>query len=183
MPLSGEARIQVFSTGPDFFPSSQGMTDTYEITTTLASAVDHLDVIIPVDAMPAEEQIFGNIFINDEELSSFVAYSINVSDCSASNGPPPNLTPNGVPIIRSATCLPSRQLMIAFEFEGPVLGQYRVLVADKPYQLASIVSQPAILFFSGEPPPEGPIVISLISATAQEVIFEENYTPPNCDAT
>jgi hypothetical protein len=181
-PLSGEAHIQVFSTGPDFFPSSQGMTDTYEISTTIASAIDHLDLIIPVDAMPVEEQIFGNIYINDEELSSFVAYSINVSDCSVMSGTPPDLTPNGIPIIRSATCLPSRQLMIAFEFEGPVLGQYRVLVADKPYQLASIVSQPAILFFSGEPPPEGPIVIRLISATAQEVIFEETYTPPACGA-
>jgi hypothetical protein len=183
IPLTGEARIQIFSTGPDFFPSAQGMTDTYEFNTTIATEVDHLDLIIPVDSMPVGERIFGNIAVSEQGVSSHVAYLIIVSDCSITSVLPPDLTPNEIPIISSATCLPSRQLMIAFEFEGPVLGQYRALVADIPYQLASVVSQPAILFFSGQPPPEGPIVIRLISATDEVVVFEETYTPPVCDAT
>lgn len=183
IPLTGEARIQIFSTGPDFFPSAQGMTDTYEFSTTIATEVDHLDLIIPVDSMPVGERIFGNIAVSEQDVSSHVAYLIIVSDCSITSVLPPNLTPNEIPIVNSATCLPGRQLMIAFEFETPVLGQYRALVADIPYQLASVVSQPAILYFSGEPPPEGPIVIRLLSVTDQAVVFEETYTPPVCGAT
>lgn len=72
--------------------------------------------------------------------------------------------------------------MIAFEFEGPVLGQYRALVDEMPYQLASVINQPAMLFFSGQPPTDGPVVIRLISATDEEIVFEETYTPPACSA-
>jgi hypothetical protein len=182
-PLTGAAAIQVFSTGPDFFPSEQGMTDSYEISQTLTAAVDQLDLVIPVDAMPVGEQIFGNIFISDEDVSSFVAYSMLVSDCSTTSVLPPGSTPSETPTINNATCLPSRQMMIAFEFEQLVLGQYRAFVADIPYQLSSVVSQPSMLFFSGEPPPEGPIVISLVSATDGVTVFEETYTPPVCGAT
>jgi hypothetical protein len=178
-PLTGVADVQVFSTGPDFFPSEQGMTDTYEISRTITSPVDQLDLVIPVDLMPVGEKIFGNILIDGEGSYSQVAYSLSVSDCSTANTPPSNPT-NDIPTIQSATCLPSRQLMIAFEFERPMFGQYQALVDGKPYQLASIVSQPAILFFSGEPPPEGPIVIRLISATDEAIVFEETYTPPVC---
>lgn len=187
VPLTGEAHIQVFSAGPDFFPSALGMTDTYEIGMTITTAVDHLDLAIPVQSMPVGEKIFGNIVVSKESVSSQVAYLINVSACSTSGAPAATQTPmsglNRIPIIQSATCLPSGQLMIAFEFEKPVLGQYQLLVANMPYQLASVVNQPALLFFSGEPPPEGPIVIRLISAIDQEVVFEETYTPPVCDAT
>lgn len=183
-PLTGDARIQVFSTGPDFFPSEQGMTDTYEMSTMITTAADHLEFIIPVASMPVGEQIFGNIVVSDREgLFSHVAYLINVHDCSADNPPLPNETlipVAGTPAIYSATCLPNQQLMIAFEFDKPVLGQYQVLVADLPYQLASVVSQPAMLFFSGDSPPEGPIVIRLVSATNQAVVFEETYTPLDC---
>lgn len=182
VPLTGEAHIQIFSTGPDFFPSARGMTDTYEISTVITTAVDHLDLVIPVDSMPVGEQIFGNIIVNEEGFSSYVAYLISVLDCSTTSALPSDSTSNGIPIINSATCLPSRQLMIAFEFEEPVLGQYRASVADIPYRLASVVSQPAMLFFSGESPPEGPIVIRLISATDEAIVFEEIYTPPACGA-
>src|SRR5687768_13971188 len=182
-PLTGVANIQVFSTGEDFFPSEQGISDSFKMNLIIPSAADHLDIIIPVDSMPVGEQIFGNIVISDEGVSSYVAYSMNVSDCSTTSVPPPDLTPNKIPILNSATCLPSRQLMIAFEFEGPVLGQYRALVADTPYQLASVINQPALWFFSGEPPPEGPIVIRLVSAIDQVVVFEETYTPPVCGGT
>ena len=182
LPLTGEAHIDIFSTGPDFFPSEEGMTDTYEISMTFTTAVDHLDLVIPVDSMPVGEQIFGNIIVSEERISSHVAYLLNVSDCSTTSAPPSNLTPTDIPIIHSATCLPSRQLMIALEFEEPVSGQYQVLVAGIPYQLASAASQPATLFFSGTPPPEGPIVIRLVSAIDQVVVFEGTYTPPVCDA-
>jgi len=186
-PLSGEAHIQVFSTGPDFFPSVRGMTDTYEINRTITTAVDHLELVIPVESMPVGEPIFGNIVISeDEDISSHIAYLLNVYDCSTtntslSNQPPAHIT--GKPAIYSATCLPNRQLMIAFEFEEPVLGQYQVLVANLPYQLASVVSQPAILFFSGEQPPEGSVVIWLVSAINEVTLFEETYTPPVCGDT
>ena len=73
--------------------------------------------------------------------------------------------------------------MIAFEFESQVLGQYRASVGDTPYQLASVINQPATLFFSGEPPPEGPIVIRLVSVTDEAMVFEETYSPPFCGTT
>jgi hypothetical protein len=71
--------------------------------------------------------------------------------------------------------------MISFEFDKPVLGQYQALVADLPYQLTSVVNQPAVLYFSGEPPREGPAIIKLISATDQVVVFEETHTTPACN--
>jgi len=183
-PLTGEASIQVFSTGPDFFPSEQGMTDTYKMSTTITTAVDRLEFIIPVASMPVGEQIFGNMIVSDGEgIISHVAYLINVNDCSAFNPPltDETLIPVvGIPAIYSATCLPNQQLMIAFEFDKLVLGQYQALVADLPYQLASVVSQPAMLFFSGDSPPQESVVIRLVSATDQVVVFEETYTPPVC---
>jgi hypothetical protein len=182
-PLMGEARIQVFSTGPDFFPSARGLTDTYEITTSLPTAMDHLDHVVPVESMPVGEPIFGNIIVNEESFSSHVTYLINVSDCSTTSELVPGPAPTSIPGIHSATCLPTGQLMIALEFEKPVQGQYQALIADRPYMLASVVNQPAVLFFSGEPPPEGPIVIKLVSAIDEVVVFEETYTPPVCSPT
>lgn len=179
-PLTGVADIQVFSTGDDYFPSEQGLADSFKISMTIPTAVDHLDLVIPVDAMPVGIQIFGNIFVSEEGVSSHLSYFLNVIDCSRIGALPSQLIPMDSPIIHSATCLPSRQLMIAFEFEESVPGQYQVLVADTPYELASVINQPAILFFSGDPPPAGPIIIKLTSATDQEIIFEETYTPPIC---
>jgi hypothetical protein len=182
-PIAGASNIQVFTTGDDYFPSEQGISDSFRMSMIVPSAVDNLDFMIPVDAMPVGEQIFGNFFISDEAASSFVAYSMNVTDCSITATPPIGSTPNDIPTINSATCLPSRHLMIAFEFENQVLGQYRALVADVPYQLASVINQPATLFFSGEAPPAGPVVIKLISATDEVIVFEETYTPPVCGGT
>jgi hypothetical protein len=73
--------------------------------------------------------------------------------------------------------------MIAFQFHDPVLGQYRASVNDIPYELASVINQPAALFFSGDTPPEGPVLISLVSATDEVIVFEESYTPPICGAS
>jgi hypothetical protein len=70
--------------------------------------------------------------------------------------------------------------MIAFEFEEPVLGQYRASVDDIPYELASVINQPATLYFSGDPPAEGPVVIRLLSAVDEATVFEESFTPPDC---
>jgi hypothetical protein len=179
-PLTGTANIQVFTTGDDYFPSDQGISDSFRMNENVSNETDHLDILVPVDAMPVGEQVFGNIVVSDEDVSSFVAYSLNVSDCSETAMFPPDATLNEHPIIRSATCLPSQQLMIAFEFEGPVLGQYRVMVDEIPYRLASVINQPATLFFSGESPPEGPVEIRLISATDEVTVFEETYTPPVC---
>jgi hypothetical protein len=86
------------------------------MTMTVTSAVDHVDFIIPVDSMPEGEQIFGNFVINDEGVSSFVAYSMNVSDCAEPVRPLPGTTP-----VDSATFLPIRHLMIDFQFEHQVL--------------------------------------------------------------
>jgi hypothetical protein len=179
-PLTGASDLQIFTTGDDYFPSEQGISDSFKMNMTVHRAADHLDFIIPVDAMPVGEQIFGNFFISNEGVSSFVAYWMNATDCSITSAPPPGLAPNDTPTINSATCLPNRRLMIAFEFERPALGQYQALVDDIPYQLASVINQPAMLFFSGEPPPKGPIVIRLISAIDQNVVFEDTYTPPVC---
>ncbi|RPJ19686.1 MAG: hypothetical protein EHM33_29875 [Chloroflexi bacterium] len=180
--LVGEALIQVFSTGPDFFPSARGLTDTYEVSKTISPAVDHLDLLIPVDSMAAGELIFGNVAVSGDGASSHVTYLINVSDCSLGSAIPSNPVVTSIPSIHSATCLPNKQLMIAFAFEEPVLGQYQALVADTPYELASVVTQPSVLFFAGEPPPEGLVVVKLVSATDEVVVFEETYTPPICGA-
>jgi hypothetical protein len=155
------------------------MTDTYEIREILAEEVDHLDFVIPVDSMPVGELIFGNMVVSGEGTASQLAYLLEVSDCSTTSGTPPN-SQNDAPAIQGATCLASRQLMITFEFNRPVLGQYQALVDGKPYQLSSVVSQPALLFFSGEPPAEGPVLIRLISAIDETTFFEETYTPPVC---
>jgi hypothetical protein len=179
-PLTGASDIQVFTTGDDYFPSEQGISDSFKINMTVPDAADHLDFMIPVDAMPVGEQIFGNFFISGGGVSSFVAYSMNVTDCSISSAPTPDSTLTDLPTINSATCLPNMRLMIAFEFKSHVLGQYRASVADIPYQLASVINQPATLFFSGEPPPAGQVVIRLVSANDEEVVFEETYTPPVC---
>lgn len=182
-PLTGASNIQVFTTGDDYFPSEQGISDSFRMNTTVHSAADQVEFIIPVDSMPVGEQIFGNFAINDEDVSSFVAYSMNVTDCSEKSQPTFSPTLDDIPMINSATCLPSRHLMIAFAFESQVFGQYRASVADIPYQLASVINQPATLFFSGEPPPPGPVVIKLISATDEVTVFQETYTPPLCGAT
>jgi hypothetical protein len=178
-PLAGAASIQVFSTGPDFFPSEQGMTDSYEVSQTMNTAVDQLDLLIPVDSMPVGEAVFGNIFVSGDNAHGQMAYVLEVTDCATTSEPPAHL-PTDTPTIRSAACQPSGQLMIAFEFERPVLGQYQAFVDGRPYQLSSVVSQPAMLFFSGESPPESPIVIELISAPDQVTVLEETYTPPVC---
>jgi hypothetical protein len=181
-PLTGSSHIEVFTTGDDYFPSEQGISDSFRINLTIADEADHLNILVPVDSMPVGEQIFGNVATNGD-VSSFVAYSIKVADCASANAPLPRLVEGDIPTIHSATCLPSSHLMIAFQFEGQVLGQYRVLVDDTPYQLASVINQPATLFFSGVPPSEGSSLIRLISATDEVVIFEETYTPPVCAGT
>jgi hypothetical protein len=181
-PLTGSSNIQVFTTGDDYFPSEQGISDSFRMSLTIADEADHLDLLIPVDSMPVGEQIFGNVATSGD-VSSMVAYSINVADCASPHAPLPSLVVEDVPTIHSATCLPSSHLMLAFQFDGQVLGQYRVLVDDTPYQLASVINQPATLFFSGDPPAEGASLIRLISATDEVVIFEETYTPPVCSGT
>jgi hypothetical protein len=132
--------------------------------------------------MPVGERIFGNIRVNHEDAFSHIAYFLNVSDCSTPSILTFGLTPKSAPIIRNATCLANSQLMIALEFEPPLLGQYQTLVDGIPYQLASVVNQPSMLFFSGAPPPEGTVTIRSISATDNTVIFDETYTPPVCDS-
>ncbi|HSL29481.1 MAG TPA: hypothetical protein VK900_09805 [Anaerolineales bacterium] len=182
-PLTGASTLQVFTTGDDYFPSEQGISDSFRMNMRLAGDADHADFIIPVDLMPVGEQIFGNFVITDDDVYSFVAYSVYVSDCSAPGIVPADPSPNDIPVIRSATCLPSRHLMIAFEFQGPVLGQYRASVDDIPYELASVINQPATLYFSGDSPPEGPVIVRLLSATDEVTVFEETFTPPVCAGT
>jgi hypothetical protein len=180
-PVTGEALVQVFSTGPDFFPSEQGMTDTYEISTRFDNSSEQMELVIPVDSMPVGEPIFGNIVLNEEGFYSHVAYLVDVSDCAHAGEPSSNSTPAGIPIIYSATCLSGDQMMIAFEFDDAVPGQYQAMVANMPYQLAAVVSQPALLYFSGYRPPEGPTLIRLVSAIDQSVLLEETYNPPVCN--
>jgi hypothetical protein len=178
------ATIQIYSTGPDVFHSPQGPSDSYEITTEISPAADRLDLSIPVISLFAGEQIFGNVLITGAGVPSRMSYFIRVADClppSAIVPTPTTVTDlDGIPVLYRATCLQSKQLMISFEFEQPVLGQYQALVADIPYQLVSVANQPATLFFFGDPPPQGPVVIRLVSVPDQTVVFEETHTPPVC---
>jgi hypothetical protein len=181
--LVGEASIQVFTTGEDVFPSELGMADSFKMSMAVPDSVDQLGFVMPVETMPVGEHVFGNIVVRNGDLvSSHVAFFVRVTDCSATDASNPTLITNtdNMPIAQQTTCLPGKRLMVAFEFDKPVLGQYQALIANLPYQLVSVGNQPAILFFSGDSPSQGPVVIRLISATDQEVVFEESYTPPVC---
>jgi hypothetical protein len=186
-PVNGEASVQVFTTGEDVFPSEQGMEDSFRMSIAIPDITDQLEFVIPVESMPVGEQIFGNIVTRrDKIVSSHVAYFVKVSDCSLTNTPTSNPTLmtnlDNIPINYNTTCLPGQRLMVAFEFVNPVQGQYQALIAGIPYQLASVGNQPAILFFSGALPQSEPVLIRLVSATDQIVIFEERYTLPVCNA-
>jgi hypothetical protein len=88
VPVKGVANVQVFTTGDDYFPSDQGLADSVRTNTVIPSETDHLDIIIPVDAMPTDIQIFGNIIVNDDDgISSHVAYFLQVSGCSTTTVP------------------------------------------------------------------------------------------------
>lgn len=184
--LVGEASIQVFTTGEDVFPSEQGMEDSFNMSMAVPDSVDQLGFVIPVESMSVGEHVFGNIIVRKGDLvSSHVAFFVTVSDCSATDASASNPTlinnPDNIPIAQQSTCLPGKRLLVAFEFAEPVFGQYQALLANLPYQLVSVGNQPAILFFSGDSPSKEPVVIKLISATDQTVVFEESYTPPVCE--
>jgi hypothetical protein len=184
-PSIGEASIQVFTTGEDVFPSELGMQDSFGMSMTMSDAADQLGFVIPVESMPVGEHIFGNIVVTNEgAISSHVAFFIRVSDCSSADtvaSNPTLLAADASPIAYRTTCLPDNRLMIAFEFDTPMFGQYQTLIASLPYQLVSVGNQPAILFFSGDAPVDEPAIIRLISVTTQTVLLEESFTPPVCD--
>ena len=99
--------------------------------------------------------------------------------------PPVTETPNldGTPVIINSTCVgkgAGKQLMIVFEFEQDVAGEYSAVVADIPYELASVTQYPDRLYYFGTPPPQGPITIKLVSTSNQAVAYEETYTPVVC---
>jgi hypothetical protein len=186
-PLAGTSSIQVFTTGEDVFPGEQGMEDSFRMSRDIPTATDQLDLVIPVESMPVGEHIFGNIIMSEENvISSHVAYFVAVTDClsSAVANPNPTLLTDydTTPIDFNATCLSENRLRLAFEFNRPVFGQYLALVNNMPYGLVSVGNQPAALFFSGAHPPEDTVHISLISATDQNVMFEETLTLPICES-
>lgn len=183
--LAGKASIQVFTTGEDVFPTDWGMSDSFETSLVISAATDTIDFVVPVESMPVGEHIFGNIVTSQENvISSYVAYFIRVSHCPGDDAPSANPTlmtsHEDIPIQHEITCLPEDRLMVAFEFDKPVFGQYQAMVAGRPYRLVSVGNQPAALFFSGERPPEGVVAIKLVSATDQAMIFEESSTLPVC---
>ncbi|HEU0291503.1 MAG TPA: hypothetical protein VFR47_02130 [Anaerolineales bacterium] len=184
--VDGRADVQVFTTGEDVFPTEQGMSDSFKMSLAIPAPTNRLDFVIPVESMPVGEHIFGNIVTTREKvISSYVAYFVKVSDCSTTDSPSANPTlmtsQEDIPIQHETTCLPGNRLMVAFEFDKPVFGQYQAMVAGRPYQLVSVGNQPAALFFSGEHPGGKPVAIRLLSATDQAVLFEESSTPPVCD--
>lgn len=182
-PLAGEADIQVFTTGEDVFPSERGMSDTFITTTAIPAETDHLDIEIPVESMSVDEHVFGNITVRTENVvSSHVSYFVIVSGCSAVSSPATTAANDNHPTTYRMTCLANERLMIAFEFDQPVFGQYQTLVGNQPFALASVGNQPAILFFSGDFLADGPTTIKLISATSQIVLLEETVSLPDCSA-
>lgn len=184
--LAGEANIQVFTTGEDVFPTERGMSDSFEMDLAIPVPTDQLDVVIPVESMPVGEQIFGNIVTSrDGSISSHVTYFTEVSDCLSSGAQstdPALLTSqDDVPNNYNVTCLPNNRLMVAFEFDAPVQGQFQALVADVPYNIVAVGNQPAILFFSGVHPGEGSTLVKLVAASDQSIVFEGSHTLPVCD--
>lgn len=93
------------------------------------------------------------------------------------------LAPDHTPEIINATCVgkgAGKQLMIVFKFDQDVIGEYAALVADIPYELASVTQYPDRLYYFGTPPPQGPITIKLVSTSNQAIAYEEIYTPVVC---
>ena len=111
-----------------------------------------------------------------------------VETCSTQMGevpPSPTSTPNpdGTPTIINSVCVgsgPSKQLMVVFEFEQDVLGEYAALVAEIPYQHSPVGDYPHRLYYFGTPPPQGPITIQLVSIPDLAIAFEETYIPVVC---
>ena len=93
------------------------------------------------------------------------------------------LAPDHTPEIINATCVgkgAGKQLMIVFKFDQDVIGEYAALVADIPYELASVTQYPDRLYYFGTPPPQGPITIKLVSTSNQAIAYKEIYTPVVC---
>ena len=91
--------------------------------------------------------------------------------------------PDGIPVILNSTCVgkgAGKQLMIVFEFEQDVIGEYSALVADNPYELAPVTQYPDRLYYFGTPPPQGTITIQLLSIPDQEIAFVDRYIPVVC---
>jgi len=182
-PFTGEVRIQVFFQDGGWYE--------YGTATTIASPTDHLDIILPGVAIPVGGRISGNLSAHGLGIVSYVEYRLNVLDCFPSAAvvlpPTPTSTPNpdGIPVIINSFCVggKTKQLMVVFQFEQDVTGEYEAFVADMPYQLAPVADQPKRLFFFGTPSPGGgkPKIV-LQSLPDHALVFAENaYPVAQCD--
>jgi len=95
------------------------------------------------------------------------------------------LAPDRVPEIINTMCVgkgESKQLMIVFEFEQDVIGQYEVFVDDIQYKQET-VAHPRRLFFFGTAPPDGGMPHILVQSLPNyAVVFDvTDYEVPQCN--
>ena len=97
----------------------------------------------------------------------------------------PTSTPNpdGAPYILNDQCVSKTQLMIVFEFDNAVIGQYELFVNDAPYEIAPVGGRPERLFFFGAAPAGGGKPnIRLQSLPDHNLIMEvTDYSVKQCD--
>jgi len=125
--------------------------------------------------------ILLQILPDHAEYFSFNYDRYVVEACGSS--PVELLAPDRAPEIINTTCVGKgdfKQLMVVFEFDQDVIGEYAAFVADIPYELAPVASNPERLYYYGTPPPQGPITIKLVSTSHQEIAYEGIYTPVVC---
>lgn len=101
--------------------------------------------------------------------------------------PPPSelLAPDGTPEIINSMCVgkgAGKQLMIVFEFEQDVVGQYDVFVDDVQYK-QEVVAHPRRLFFFGTAPPDGGMPHILMQTQSEQApVFDvTDYEVPQCN--
>lgn len=124
------------------------------------------------------------------EIAASPTPELNSGEDGASDSPeaPPLEEPTEsvageIPKIINSECVSKTQLMIVFEFENPVQGEYELFVNGAPYQITPVGGRPERLFFFGAAPPGGgKPIIRLQSLPNHDLVLEEaDYSVKQCD--
>ncbi len=198
-PVTGEAHLQVFSSGGSDFltqPDATGFqqrTNNFNKTENITAAIARWEIVIPTSSNPVGIGISGTFvlfpLVGEAPNSAWVEFSMEVLECNPTEILPPTETPtptpnpDGTPAIINSICVSNTQLMIVFEFQQPVTGLYEVFVNGIPYQLTPVPDQPDRQFFIGAAPPGGGMPTIVLQSLPDHALVLEvaDYSVPQCD--